>query len=161
MSATPTPRAIPLCCAVLAHAAHSPSRLVARLQAPGLAVVLVGARKDSETYVRNKKKACAEVGFESFGTDLPESASQDEVLKAVADYNANPDINGILVQLPLPEHMDAQVILDAIGLAKDVDGFHPQNVGSLALRGRQPTFVSCTPKGCMELLKRAGVDPSV
>lgn len=131
------------------------------MQAPGLAVVLVGARKDSETYVRNKKKACAEVGFESFGTDLPESASQDEVLKAVADYNANQDINGILVQLPLPEHMDAQVILDAIDLAKDVDGFHPQNVGSLALRGRQPTFVSCTPKGCMELLKRAGVDPSV
>jgi 5,10-methylene-tetrahydrofolate dehydrogenase/methenyl tetrahydrofolate cyclohydrolase len=130
-------------------------------QVPGLAVVLVGTRTDSETYVRNKEKACEEVGFQSFRTDLPETATQEEVLKVVAGYNANGDVHGILVQLPLPKHMDAQIILDAIGIEKDVDGFHPQNIGSLALRGRAPKYVSCTPKGCMELLKRSGVDPAV
>eukprot|EP00883_Tetradesmus_obliquus_P011433 jgi/Sobl393_1/420/SZX59733.1 len=126
-------------------------------RAPGLAVVLVGARKDSETYVRSKKKACAEVGFESFGTDLAEDVSQEELLRVVAQYNADPKVDGILVQLPLPKHINEQAVLDAISLEKDVDGFHPQNIGSLAMRGRNPTFVSCTPKGCMELLKRSGV----
>lgn len=124
---------------------------------PGLAVVLVGERKDSQTYVRNKKKACEEVGIVSFGTDLSETASQDEVLKVVADYNADPNVHGILVQLPLPAHIDEQVILDAISIEKDVDGFHPLNIGCLAMRGRNPTFVPCTPKGCIELLRRTGV----
>jgi 5,10-methylene-tetrahydrofolate dehydrogenase/methenyl tetrahydrofolate cyclohydrolase len=111
--------------------------------------------------VRNKKKACEEVGIQSFGTELPERATQDEVLKVVADYNADEAVNGILVQLPLPDHMDAQVVLDAIDIEKDVDGFKPENIGSLALRSRIPRFVSCTPKGCLELLKRSGVDPAV
>jgi len=125
---------------------------------PGLAVVLVGSRKDSETYVRSKKKACAEVGFDSYGTDLPEDATEDELLKVVEAYNADPNVHGILVQLPLPKHINEATILDAISISKDVDGFHPQNIGSLAMRGREPTFVSCTPKGCIELLKRSGVE---
>lgn len=124
---------------------------------PGLAVVLVGTRKDSETYVRSKKKACAEVGFDSFGTDLPEDASEADVLRVVEAYNADPKVHGILVQLPLPKHINEQRVLDAISIHKDVDGFHPMNIGSLAMRGRAPLFVSCTPKGCLELLKRSGV----
>eukprot|EP00879_Flechtneria_rotunda_P019624 GHRR01020620.1.p1 GENE.GHRR01020620.1~~GHRR01020620.1.p1 ORF type:complete len:343 (+),score=107.24 GHRR01020620.1:235-1263(+) len=125
---------------------------------PGLAVVLVGSREDSETYVRSKKKACAEVGFESFGIDLLESCSQEELLQAVANFNADPKVDGILVQLPLPKHINEQAVLDAISLDKDVDGFHPMNIGSLAMRGREPLYVSCTPKGCIQLLKRSGVN---
>mmetsp|Transcript_15525 Transcript_15525/g.33697 ORF Transcript_15525/g.33697 Transcript_15525/m.33697 type:complete len:335 (+) Transcript_15525:69-1073(+) len=121
---------------------------------PGLAVVLVGSRKDSETYVRSKKKGCAEVGFQSFGTDLPETASEEDVLKVVQGYNADPQVHGILVQLPLPKHINEKTILDAISIEKDVDGFHPQNIGCLAMRGRDPLFVPCTPKGCIELLER-------
>lgn len=79
----------------------------------------------------------------------------------VAAYNADPAVHGILVQLPLPAHVDERAVLDAIDLAKDVDGFHPQNIGSLAMRGRAPSFVSCTPKGCMLLLERSGVEISV
>eukprot|EP01024_Parvocaulis_polyphysoides_P042335 TRINITY_DN38734_c0_g1_i1.p1 TRINITY_DN38734_c0_g1~~TRINITY_DN38734_c0_g1_i1.p1 ORF type:complete len:335 (-),score=56.46 TRINITY_DN38734_c0_g1_i1:303-1184(-) len=127
-------------------------------KSPGLAVVLVGQRKDSETYVRNKKKACAEVGIESFGTDLPEDVSEEELLKVVSDYNANDAVNGILVQLPLPSHINEQRVLDAISLEKDVDGFHPQNIGCLAMRGREPLYVPCTPQGCLELLDRSGVE---
>ena len=124
---------------------------------PGLAVVLVGERKDSQTYVRDKKKACDEVGIASFGTDLPETATEDEVLAVVAAYNADPSVHGILVQLPLPRHINEQAILDAISIEKDVDGFHPLNIGALAMRGRNPLFVPCTPKGCIELLKRTGI----
>ncbi|KAK9853130.1 hypothetical protein WJX84_005535 [Apatococcus fuscideae] len=126
-------------------------------EVPGLAVVLVGARKDSETYVRNKRKNCEEVGYESFQTDLPEEVSQEDLLKVVADYNADERVHGVLVQLPLPKHINEREVLDAVSLDKDVDGFHPHNIGSLALRGRSPKFVSCTPKGVMELLKRTGV----
>jgi 5,10-methylene-tetrahydrofolate dehydrogenase/methenyl tetrahydrofolate cyclohydrolase len=125
--------------------------------APGLAVVLVGQRKDSQTYVRNKKKACEEVGIISYGTDLPETATEDEVLEVVRAYNNDPAVHGILVQLPLPKHIDEQRILDAISIEKDVDGFHPLNIGALAMRGRDPLFVPCTPKGCLELLKRSAV----
>lgn len=124
---------------------------------PGLAVVLVGQRKDSETYVRSKKKACAEVGFDSYGTDLPEDVAEEEVLKVVAAYNADPRVHGILVQLPLPKHVSEKRVLDAISIEKDVDGFHPLNIGALAMRGREPLFVPCTPKGCMELLERSKV----
>lgn len=124
---------------------------------PGLAVVLVGERKDSQTYVRNKKKACDEVGIVSFGADLPAEATEEDVLRVVAEYNANPDVHGILVQLPLPKHIDEQKVLDAISIEKDVDGFHPINIGCLAMRGRDPLYVPCTPKGCIELLKRSGV----
>jgi 5,10-methylene-tetrahydrofolate dehydrogenase/methenyl tetrahydrofolate cyclohydrolase len=137
------------------------TRNVCFMQAPGLAVVLVGSRKDSETYVRSKKKACEEVGVESYGVDLPVDVSQDELLKAVADYNANPDVNSVLVQLPLPEHIDETAVLDAIDVEKDVDGFHPQNIGRLAMRGREPGAVSCTPKGCIMLLERSGVQIAV
>ncbi|KAF5841485.1 tetrahydrofolate dehydrogenase/cyclohydrolase [Dunaliella salina] len=124
---------------------------------PGLAVVLVGNRKDSETYVRSKKKSCAEVGIESFGTELSDQATEEEILKVVADYNANPAVNGILVQLPLPKGINEQRVLDAISLEKDVDGFSPENIGQLAMRGRTPRFVPCTPKGCIELLERYNV----
>lgn len=124
---------------------------------PGLAVVLVGGRKDSETYVRNKKKACAEVGIVDYGADLPEDASLDDVLQVVQGYNRDDSVHGILVQLPLPAHIDEQTVLDSIAPEKDVDGFGPANIGRLAMRGREPSFVACTPKGCMELLKREGV----
>ncbi|DBA82028.1 TPA: Bifunctional protein FolD 4, chloroplastic [Trebouxia sp. C0004] len=126
-------------------------------KAPGLAVVLVGARKDSETYVRNKKKVCEEVGIASFGETLAEDATEEEVLKIVQGYNADPAVHGILVQLPLPKHINEQRILDAVSFEKDVDGFHPQNIGCLAMRSRDPRFVCCTPKGCIELLERSGV----
>ncbi|KAF8063044.1 FOLD2 [Scenedesmus sp. PABB004] len=123
---------------------------------PGLAVVIVGERKDSQTYVRMKKRACEEVGIASFGADLPESASQAEVLALVASLNANPDVHGILVQLPLPKHIDEQLVLSAISVEKDVDGFHPLNMGRLCMKGREPLFVPCTPLGCIELLDRTG-----
>ena len=124
---------------------------------PGLATVLVGARRDSQTYVRMKKKACEEAGIASFGRDLPEDTSQEELLKVVRDLNANPDVDGILVQLPLPAHIDDEEVLGAISLEKDVDGFHPLNIGRLSMKRRDPLFVPCTPKGCIELLDRTGV----
>ena len=125
---------------------------------PGLATVLVGDRKDSQTYVRMKKKACAEVGITSFGRELPADISQPELLNVVKDLNANPEINGILVQLPLPDHIEEEDILAAVSLDKDVDGFHPINIGRLSMKRRDPLFVPCTPKGCIELLDRTGVE---
>jgi 5,10-methylene-tetrahydrofolate dehydrogenase/methenyl tetrahydrofolate cyclohydrolase len=125
---------------------------------PGLATVLVGARKDSQTYVRMKKRACAEVGIHSLGHDLPEDISQEDLLKVVRDLNANPSVDGILVQLPLPAHIDDEEILGAVSLEKDVDGFHPLNIGRLSMKRRDPLFVPCTPKGCIELLDRTGVE---
>ena len=116
-------------------------------RAPGLAVVLVGDRKDSQAYVRSKKKACAEAGIASFGAELPGTATEAEVLAAVEGFNADPRVHGILVQLPLPAHLDEERILSAISIEKDVDGFHPQNVGKLVMQGREPLFVPCTPKG--------------
>lgn len=124
---------------------------------PGLATVLVGQRKDSQAYVRMKKKACAEAGIQSFGHDLPDDVSQEELLKVVQDLNANPEVHGILVQLPLPSHIDDEEILGAVSLEKDVDGFHPLNIGRLSMKRRDPLFVPCTPKGCIELLDRSGV----
>jgi 5,10-methylene-tetrahydrofolate dehydrogenase/methenyl tetrahydrofolate cyclohydrolase len=125
---------------------------------PGLATVLVGVRKDSQTYVRMKKRACTEVGITSFGHDLPADISQEELLEVVSDLNANPAVHGILVQLPLPDHIDEEEILGAIDLEKDVDGFHPINIGRLSMKRRDPLFVPCTPKGCIELLDRTGVE---
>lgn len=124
---------------------------------PGLAVILVGSRTDSSTYVRNKKKACADVGIQSFDTTLPEDTTQEEVLAHIKQYNENPVVHGILVQLPLPKHISEEAVLGAVSYEKDVDGFHPINLGTLAMQGRKPLFVSCTPKGCLELLKRSGV----
>ena len=104
-----------------------------------------------------KKKACAEVGIKSFGHDLPEDISQQELLEVVRGLNSDPDVHGILVQLPLPGHIDDEEILGAVSLEKDVDGFHPLNIGRLSMKRREPLFVPCTPKGCIELLDRSGV----
>lgn len=124
---------------------------------PGLAVILVGDRKDSATYVRNKKKACESVGIKSYEVHLAEDSSEQEVLNYISNFNDDPSVNGILVQLPLPSHMNEQKVLNAVSLEKDVDGFNPLNIGRLAMRDREPLFVPCTPKGCIELLHRYGV----
>ncbi|KAK9667834.1 hypothetical protein RND81_13G014100 [Saponaria officinalis] len=124
---------------------------------PGLAVVLVGARKDSQTYVHMKKKACAEVGIKSFHVELPEQVAESELISKVHELNANPEVHGILVQLPLPKHINEENVLSEISIEKDVDGFHPLNIGKLAMKGRDPLFTPCTPKGCLELLSRTGV----
>ncbi|CAL4902929.1 unnamed protein product [Urochloa decumbens] len=124
---------------------------------PGLAVVIVGSRKDSQTYVNMKRKACAEVGIRSVDVDLPEDISETALVAEVHRLNADPAVHGILVQLPLPKHINEEKILTEISIEKDVDGFHPLNIGKLAMKGREPLFVPCTPKGCMELLSRSGV----
>jgi len=123
---------------------------------PGLATVLVGDNPASHTYVKAKRKACAEVGIESFGHELPATASQAEVEGLVSRLNADPAVHGILVQLPLPAGLDEEAVLKAISIDKDVDGFHPLNIGRLAQKGREPLFVPCTPAGCLVLLKKAG-----
>mgnify|MGYP002713146393 CR=1 FL=1 len=123
---------------------------------PGLATVLVGNDTASETYVRMKRKACEELGIDSFGHELPADSSQEEVEGLVKELNANPKVHGILVQLPLPDHLDEEAILNAISIEKDVDGFHPINIGRLAMKGREPLFMPCTPHGCMVLLEEAG-----
>ncbi|KAF5205838.1 Bifunctional protein fold [Thalictrum thalictroides] len=125
---------------------------------PGLAVILVGQRRDSQAYVRNKIKACQEVGIMSLTTELPDDCVEDEVLHAVSNFNEDPSIHGVLVQLPLPQHMNEEKILHEVSLEKDVDGFHPLNIGNLAMRGREPLFIPCTPKGCIELLLRSSVE---
>lgn len=127
---------------------------------PGLATVLIGENPASKVYVRSKQKACDEAGINSFGFNLPDDASQEEAENLVKKLNADPKINGILVQLPLPKHLDEEKILASIDLAKDVDGFHPVNIGRLAQKGREPLFVPCTPAGCMVLLEEAGAQLS-
>jgi 5,10-methylene-tetrahydrofolate dehydrogenase/methenyl tetrahydrofolate cyclohydrolase len=134
--------------------------LFSSVQRPGLAVVLVGSRPDSATYVRMKKRACAEAGIDDIGRDLPESASQQDVIDAVRALNADPRVDGILVQLPLPAHIDEAAVLEEIGQDRDADGLHPLNMGALVQRGRLPKAVACTPKGCIELLKRHSIPMS-
>jgi methylenetetrahydrofolate dehydrogenase (NADP+) / methenyltetrahydrofolate cyclohydrolase len=124
---------------------------------PGLATVRVGDNPASATYVRMKHKACAEVGIRSIQRELPADASQVEVEALVASLNADPEVNGILVQLPLPDHLDEEAVLSAISIEKDVDGFHPVNIGRLAMKGRDPLFIPCTPYGVIVLLKETGV----
>ena len=124
---------------------------------PGLATVLVGENPASKAYVGSKQKTCTEVGFYSIGEHLPEDASQEQVEDLVKRLNADASIHGILVQLPLPRHLDEERVLSAISIEKDVDGFHPINIGRLAMKGRDPLFVPCTPAGCIELLIRSGV----
>ncbi len=127
---------------------------------PGLAVVLVGARPDSATYVRMKKKAAGEAGIHSVSAELPESVSQSDLLCLIDELNARADVHGILVQLPLPAHIDEAAVLKRIRVDKDVDGFSAENIGNLALKGGDPPLaVPCTPAGCVELLQRSGVDP--
>lgn len=131
--------------------------VAAGLPRPGLATVLVGDNPASKSYVGSKQKACGEAGIESFGHHLPENASQAEVEGIVTQLNADSRVNGILVQLPLPGHLDEEKVLKAISIEKDVDGFHPLNIGRLAQKGREPLFVPCTPAGCIEMLDRLGV----
>jgi methylenetetrahydrofolate dehydrogenase (NADP+) / methenyltetrahydrofolate cyclohydrolase len=119
---------------------------------PGLAAVIVGDDPASHTYVRMKRKACAEVGIASFGFELPATTTQQELEALIADLNARADVHGILVQLPLPAHLNTERILDAVSLQKDVDGFSPHNLGAIAAKGREPRFVPATPAGIMRLL---------
>jgi len=121
---------------------------------PGLAVVLVGTDPASEVYVRNKRRGCEEVGIRSFAHDLDADITQGELLQIIDRLNADPTVNGILVQLPLPPHMDSETIIERIHPDKDVDGFHPYNVGRLALR--LPRLRPCTPHGIMTLLQHSG-----
>jgi methylenetetrahydrofolate dehydrogenase (NADP+)/methenyltetrahydrofolate cyclohydrolase len=129
-------------------------RVAAGERPPGLAVVLVGENPASQVYVRNKRKSCEEVGFLSQAFDLPEDTSQDELLKLIDQLNDDEAIDGILVQLPLPDKIDEEAIIERILPTKDVDGFHPYNVGRLVLR--MPLLRSCTPKGIMTLLQHTG-----
>ena len=125
---------------------------------PGLAVVLVGQRTDSATYVRMKKRAAAECGFHSVDLDFEADVTQEKLEAAIDGLNADDKVHGILVQLPLPKHIDEAAILARIAVAKDVDGFSAANIGNLCLRGGQPPLaVPCTPAGCVELLQRSGV----
>ena len=142
---------------VRAQVAADVQTLVAKIgKKPGLAAVLVGENPASQSYVKSKRKACAEVGMESFGHELPKTASQEEVESLVASLNADPNVHGILVQLPLPDHLNEERVLNTVGIDKDVDGFHPVNIGRLSMKGRKPLFVPCTPAGCIVLLEEAG-----
>lgn len=123
-------------------------------RAPGLATVLVGENPASQSYVRSKQKACAELGIASWGYDLPAETSQADVEALVARLNADPAVDGILVQLPLPAGLDEESVLKTISIDKDVDGFHPMNIGRLAQKGREPLFVPCTPEGVMYMLEK-------
>ncbi len=141
---------------VRAEVAAEAGKLRARGVVPGLAVVLVGDDPASEVYVRNKAKAAREAGVEAFDHRLPSTTAQAELMALVARLNADPAVDGILVQLPLPKGLDATAVLEAIDPAKDVDGFHPDNVGRLW--SGAPRFVPCTPLGVMRLLAEAKVD---
>jgi methylenetetrahydrofolate dehydrogenase (NADP+)/methenyltetrahydrofolate cyclohydrolase len=136
------------------------ARAAAGKSQPGLATVLVGERVDSAAYVGMKQKACAELGMTSFHHPVPADVSQEDLEKLVKELNADPKVHGILVQLPLPDHLDEERVLQLINIEKDVDGFSPLNIGRLAQKGREPLFVPCTPYGCIYLLKEAGVQIS-
>mgnify|MGYP004454150057 FL=1 len=133
---------------------------VAALKAQGiegsLAVVQVGEDPASSVYVKNKKKACEYIGIHSLSYELPEETTEEELLDLIASLNENDAVNGILVQLPVPKHIDADKIIRAISPEKDVDGFHPMNVGRLVIG--EKGFVSCTPAGIIQLLKRSGIE---
>ena len=138
-------------------AANVAKRVAAGKPKPTLATVLVGDRVDSATYVSSKQKACAELGMGSISHHLPADISQDELEKLIKKLNRSKKVNGILVQLPLPSHLDEERVLQLVGVEKDVDGFSPINIGRLAQKGREPLFVPCTPFGCIYLLEKAGV----
>ncbi|MCD7727969.1 MAG: bifunctional methylenetetrahydrofolate dehydrogenase/methenyltetrahydrofolate cyclohydrolase FolD [Ruminococcus sp.] len=123
---------------------------------PGLAVIIVGENPASQIYVRNKQRACEEVGFESFKYELPEQTSQEELLELVNKLNKDDKVNGILCQLPLPGHIDESVVINNILPKKDVDAFHPENVGKIMIGDY--SFLPCTPAGVMELIASTGVD---
>ena len=144
---------------IKAEIAESVKEIVAKgLRPPHLAAVIVGNDGASLTYVSSKVRACKRVGFDSTLINLPESTSEDELLEKVNELNNDEQIDGYIVQLPLPKHIDSQKILMAVDADKDVDGFHPTNFGKMALS--LPTFISATPFGIMELLKRYDVETS-
>ncbi len=124
---------------------------------PGLAVVIVGDDPASHTYVKMKERACEEVGIYSIVHKMPNDISQDKIIETIEMMNKNPNIDGILIQLPLPKHIDTQKILQSVSAKKDVDGFHPFNVGKLSLK--LDTFIPCTPLGVMNILKEYKIDP--
>jgi methylenetetrahydrofolate dehydrogenase (NADP+)/methenyltetrahydrofolate cyclohydrolase len=124
---------------------------------PTLATVLVGDRVDSATYVASKGKACQELGMGSVNHHVPADISQTDLEKFIRGLNADPEVSGILVQLPLPSHLNEESVLQLISIEKDVDGFSPINIGRLAQKGRDPLFVPCTPFGCIYLLEQSGV----
>ena len=132
----------------------------ARLKAEGkegaLAVIQVGADPASSVYVRNKKRACEYIGIASLSYELPEDITQQELLSLIEQLNQDPQVKGILCQLPLPKHIEEDAVIAAISPQKDVDGFHPQSVGALVIG--QPGFVSCTPAGIIQLLKRSNIE---
>ncbi len=117
-----------------------------------LAVILVGEDPASQVYVRNKKRACEYIGYRSLSYELPSETTQEELLKLIDELNNRKDVDGILVQMPVPKHIDEKAVIDAIDPSKDVDGFHPMNVGALCIG--EKGFVSCTPAGVIQLLKR-------
>jgi methylenetetrahydrofolate dehydrogenase (NADP+)/methenyltetrahydrofolate cyclohydrolase len=138
-------------------AAEVARRTAAGKPQPTLATVLVGDRPDSAAYVASKQKACADLGMGSVSHKLPIDASQEVVEALVKELNADPKINGILVQLPMPSQINEERVLQLINIEKDVDGFSPINIGRLAQKGRDPLFVPCTPFGCIYLLDEMGV----
>ncbi len=132
------------------------SRVAAGLRPPGLATILVGDDGASRIYVRNKRRACDAAGIRSFDHDLPGNTPQQALLELIDELNTNDDVDGILVQLPLPEHIEETLVIERITPTKDVDGFHPYTVGRLSQR--IPVLRPCTPHGIMVLLERSGVD---
>ena len=130
------------------------ARVAAGGSTPGLAVVLVGENAASQVYVRNKRRTTEAVGMRSYAHDLPADVSEARLLALIDELNANPDVSGILVQLPLPSHVDPERVTERIDPRKDVDGFHPYNIGRLVLK--RPTLRPCTPYGCMKLLAETG-----
>lgn len=139
-------------------AANVAKRLAAGKTKPTLATVLVGERVDSAAYVASKQKACAELGMGSLSQNLPGDISQEELEKIIKSLNDDKTVHGILVQLPLPSHLNEERVLQLISIEKDVDGFSPINIGRLAQKGREPLFVPCTPYGCIYLLEKSGVN---
>ena len=125
---------------------------------PGLGIILVGDRPDSHAYVRMKRNACKSVGIKDYDVLLPEDVSEERLIDIVHDMNEAKHIDGILIQLPLPKHINEARVLSEVALEKDVDGFHMSSMGSLALNNMSNTFPPCTPDGCIELLKYYGID---
>ena len=133
---------------------HVAQRVASGHRAPGLAMIMVGDNPASQVYVRNKRKACKEVGIQSFSHDLPADTTQKQLLSLIDELNTNQAVDGILVQLPLPAHIDQEIVLERIHPMKDVDGFHPYNIGRLVLR--MPVLRPCTARGVIRLLESTG-----
>jgi methylenetetrahydrofolate dehydrogenase (NADP+)/methenyltetrahydrofolate cyclohydrolase len=129
-------------------------RIIKHLPAPGLATVLVGEDPASQSYVRAKHRACEDLGIISYGSNLSADIGQEKLQAVISELGVDEKVHGILIQLPLPKHLDEERILNSIPLEKDVDGFHPVNIGRLAQKGREPLFAPCTPSGIIYLLKK-------